>query len=111
MILIDSPDQFFPVREEHLKNLQERLQRGEESISRLKVVSEEEIKIWVIQELDHKVLWEEYLNHSTPKVEEIKSQLSKHEVAVCVLEPAEYKVISEQAQVWGVFIKIQTGPI
>ena len=43
-------------------------------------------------------------------MKEIESQLSKHEVAVHVLEPAEYKVISEQAQVWGVFIKKQTGP-
>ena len=45
MILTDSPDQVFPVREEHLKNLQERLQKGEESISRIEVFSEENIKI------------------------------------------------------------------
>ena len=43
-------------------------------------------------------------------MKEIESQLSKHEVEVCVLEPAEYKVISEQAQAWGVFIKTQTRP-
>ena len=43
-------------------------------------------------------------------MKEIKSQLSKHEVAVRVLEPTEYKVISEQAQAWGVFIKTQIGP-
>ena len=45
MILIDSLDQVFPVREEHLKNLQERLQKREESISKVEVVSEEDIKL------------------------------------------------------------------
>ena len=43
-------------------------------------------------------------------MKEIESQLSKHEVVVRVLEPAEYKVISEQAQAWGVFIKTEVGP-
>ena len=43
-------------------------------------------------------------------MKEIESQLSKHEVAVRVLEPVEYKVISEQAQAWGVFVKTHTGP-
>ena len=44
-------------------------------------------------------------------MKEIESQLSRHEVAVRVLEPTEYKVISEQAQAWGFFIKTQTRPI
>ena len=44
-------------------------------------------------------------------MKEIESQLSKHEVAVRVLEPAEYRVISGEAQAWGVFIKTPTGPI
>ena len=40
MILAGAPDQDFLVREEHLKNLKERLQKGEESISNLEAVSE-----------------------------------------------------------------------
>ena len=48
MILIGSPEEVFLVREEHLNNLQERLQKGEENISRLEAVSEEDIKIWII---------------------------------------------------------------
>ena len=111
MILTESPYQVFPVREEHLKNLQERLQKGEESISRLEAVSEEDIKISIIQASSHKLKLEESLSQSTPKVKEIKSQLSKHEVAVHELEPAEYQVISEQAQAWGIFFKTPTGPI
>ena len=45
MILTGAPDQDFPVREENLKNLQERQLKGEESISKLKVFSEEDIRI------------------------------------------------------------------
>ena len=110
MILIEFPDQVFPVKEEHLNNLQERLQKGEESISRIEAVSEEDIKIWIIQASGHKLKLEESLSQSTPKVKEIESQLSKHEVAVRVLELAEYQVISEQAQAWDVFVKTPTRP-
>ena len=53
---------------------------------------------------------EEYLSQSIPKVKEIESQVSKHEVAVRVLEPTEYQVISEQAQAWGIFVKTPAGP-
>ena len=50
------------------------------------------------------------MSQSTPKIKETESKLSKHEVAVRVMEPIEYKAISEQAQAWDVFIKTQTGP-
>ena len=73
MILTDSPDQVFPVKEEHLKNLQERLQKREESISRLEAVSEEDIKLWIIQASGHKLKLKESLSQSTPKVKEIES--------------------------------------
>ena len=94
-----------------MRNLQERLLKGEESISKLKVVSEEDIRIWIIQASGYKLLLEESLSQNVPKVKEIKSQLSKHEVAVRVLELAEYRVISEEAQGWGIFIKTPTRPI
>ena len=87
MILTKSLDQVFPFRKEHLNNLQERLQKGEEIISRLEAISEEYIKIWITQASGHKLKLEEYLSQITPKVKEIESQLSKHEVAVRVLEP------------------------
>ena len=109
MILRDSSYQVFLVGKEHMKNLQERLQKGEENISRLEAVSEEDIKIWIIQASGHKLLLEESLSQSTPKVKEIESQLSKHDVTIHVLELVEYQVISEQAQAWGVFVKTPTG--
>ena len=43
-ILTDTPDQVFSIRGEHLQVLQERLQKGEESLARLKVVSEKDIE-------------------------------------------------------------------
>ena len=73
MILTDSLDQGFPIMEEHLKNLQERLQKGEESISRIEVVSEEDIKLWIIQASCHNVKLEESLSQNTPNMKEIKS--------------------------------------
>ena len=110
MILTGAQDQYFPVREENLKNLQERLLKGEESISKLEGVSEDAIEIWIIQSSIHKRLLEELLSQNAPKVKEIESQLSKHEVAVHVLEPIEYRVISEESQAWSIFIKTSTGP-
>ena len=110
MILEDTQDQDFPVREEHLKKLKERMLKGEESISKFDGVSEEAIEIWIIQASSHKHLLEELFTQNAPKVKEIESQLSKHEVVVCVMEPTEYWVISEEAQAWSVFIKTSTGP-
>ena len=45
------------------------------------------------------------MRKNVPKVKEIESHLSNHEVGVCVLEPTEYQFISEEAQAWGVFVK------
>ena len=97
MILRDSSYQVFLVRKEHMKNFQERLQEGEESISRLETISEEDIKIWIIQASGQKLKLEESLSQSIPKVKEIESQLSNHEVAFSVLELGEYQVIDEQS--------------
>ena len=75
MILTDSSDHVFPVREEHLKNLQERLQKREESIFRIEAISEEYIKYWIIQASGYKLKLEDSLSQSTPTVKEIESQL------------------------------------
>jgi len=84
--------------------------KGGEIISKLEVVNKEDIRIWIIQYLGHKHLLEELLSQNAPKVKEIESQLSKHEVAVRVLRSAEYQVISEEAQAWSVFIKTSIRP-
>ena len=111
MVLTGAPDKDLSFKEDHSKNLQEKLLKGEESISKLEATSEEDIRIWIIQASGHKLLLEEYLRQNVPNVKEIESQLSKHEVAVHGLEPVEYWIISEEAQAWGIFIKTLVGPI
>ena len=110
LILMDTPYQVFLIRGEHLQNLQERLRKEEDNLARLEVISEKDIDTWIIQASGHWLNIEEDLCQSTPNMKEIESQLSKHEVAVHVREPIEYKAIREQAQGWDVFIKTQTGP-
>ena len=109
-VLAGNPKQDFPAREQHLKNLQDRLQTGEESTSQIECISEEAIGCWIVKVSAHMHMLEELLSQNTPKVKEIESQLSKHEIAVRVLEPAEYRIINEEYQAWDVFIKSSTRP-
>ena len=44
-------------------------------------------------------------------MKEIEYRLSKNEVGVRVLDPIEYQIVSEEAQAWGIFIKMPAGPI
>ena len=55
LILTDSLDQVFPVKGEHSQNLQERLQKGEEVLAKLEVVSETDIETWIIQASGHQL--------------------------------------------------------
>ena len=79
-VLVDTQVQDFLARDQHLKNLQDRLQTGEDSIAKIEIISEEAIGVWVVQASIHKHLFEELLTQNSPKVWEIESQLSKHEV-------------------------------
>ena len=108
-ILVGTPEQDFPSREQHLKNLQDRLQTWEESIYKIECLNMESIGVWNVPVSLHKNLFEELLSQNAPKVKEIESQLLKHEIATRVLEPAEYPIINEEAQTWNVYIKSQAG--
>ena len=46
--------QEFPGREQHLKNLQDKLQTGRKSIQKIESINEEAIRIWVAQAYVHK---------------------------------------------------------
>ena len=83
--------------------------RGE-SIAKIKCVSEEAIGFWIVEYSIHNNPFEELLIQNSPKVREIESQLSKHELVARVLEPVDYHIIREEAQAWDVFIKKPTGP-
>ena len=82
----------------------------EQSIQKIENIGEEAIKVWVIQASVHKHLFEELLIHTSPKVKEIESQLSRHRMAARLLELIDYRVIREEAHAWSVFIKKLVGP-
>ena len=48
--------QYFLSRDQHLKNLQDRMLAREESIAKIECVSEEAIGFWIVQVLVHKHL-------------------------------------------------------
>ena len=102
--------QDFPDKDQHLKNLQNKLQTDEESIQKIESIGEEAIEVWVIQASVHKHLFEELLSQTSTKVKEIESQLFKHEVDARLFEPVNYRVIRKEANAWGVFIKKPVGP-
>ena len=102
--------QYFPDKDQHLKNLQDKLKIDEESIQKIEIIREEEIRVWVIQPSVHKYLFKELLMQTSPKVKEIESHLSKHEVFSRLLERVDYQVIREEAHACGIFIKKSVGP-
>ena len=72
-VLACTQDQDFPAREEHLKNLQETLQKGEDDISKIECVNEEAIGVWIVQVSVRKYLLGELPSQNVPKVKEIES--------------------------------------
>ena len=82
--------QDFLDKDQHLKNLQDKLQTDEESIQKIKSIGKEEIRVWIIPASVHKNIFEVLLIHTSQKVKEIESQLSIHEVVACLLEPVDY---------------------
>ena len=85
------------------------MQEGDQGIQKIENIGEEVIGISVVQASVHKHLFEELLRKTSPKVKEIESQLAKHELNACLLEPAYYRIIREEAHAWSVFIKKPVG--
>ena len=83
---------------------------GEERISKIEWISQEAIGVWIVQVSVHKHMFEELPSQNVPKVKEIESQLSKHDITARVLDPVEYRIINEEAQAWDVYIKSPTRP-
>ena len=96
--------QDFPDKDQHLKNLQDKLQIDEQSIQKIESIGEEAIRIYVLQGSVHKYLFEELLMQTSPKVKEIESHLAKHEVTTQLLNPVDYRVINAEAAAWNFFI-------
>ena len=65
--------QDFLDKDQHLKNLQDKLQIYKQSIQKIERIGEETIEILVVQASIHKYLFEELLMQTSPKVKEIES--------------------------------------
>ena len=102
--------QDFPAHEEHLKHLHDRPQEDELSIQLIKGLNEKVIKSMVAQAAVSNFLLEDQLRVTPPRVADIKTQLSKHEVMVRFLEPTNFGIIPSDAKAWKQFINELTGP-
>ena len=100
----------FPDKDEHLKYLQDRLREDELSIQKIKGITEEVVKYWIAQASINNYLLEYLYKVTPPKMTEKESHLVVHEVSVRLLEQVEYRNIAEEANAWGKFIEIPTGP-
>ena len=87
---VANPFHNFSDKDQHFKNLQDKLQTDEQRIQKIKNIGEESIEIWVVQASVHKYLFEELLRQTSPKLREIESQLEKHEVTALFLETVDY---------------------
>ena len=74
--------QEFPAHEEHLKKLHDRMQEDDLSIELIKGLNEKVIKSMVAQAAVSNFLLDNQLRVTAPRVADIKTQLSKHEVTV-----------------------------
>ena len=66
----------------------------------VKVLNEKVIKIFVAQDAVSNCLLEDQLRVTPPRVEDIKSQLAKHEVTVRFLERTDFEIIASYAMAW-----------
>ena len=55
-------------------------------------------------------LLEDHLILTLPRVEDIKTQLSKHKFTVIFLEPTEFETIATEDMAWKQFINELNGP-
>ena len=86
------------------------MQTNEQSIQNIESISEEAIRLWIAQAFVHQHILEDLLSQTPPKVKEIESQLAKHEVTSRLLEPVDYRAITEESRAWRNFIRKLVGP-
>ena len=82
--------QEYPDKEQHLRNIQDNLQGDKQSIQKVESINEEVIGTWVALASVHKYILYEWLIQTRPRVKEIESYLTKHELTACILEPVDY---------------------
>ena len=95
--------QEFLGQKEHMKYLHDWMQEDELNIQLVKGLNEKVVKCLVVQAVVSNFLLEDQLRVTPPRVAEIKSQLSVHEVTVRILEPMEFRTIAADAATWKQF--------
>ena len=93
-----------------MKHLHDRLHEDELSIQLIKGLNEKLIKSRVTQVAVSNCILEDHLRVTPPRVADIKTQLSKHEVTFRFLEPTYFGIIASDAMAWKQFINELTGP-
>ena len=96
--------QDFPGQEENSKYLHDRLQEDEINIQLVKGLNEKVVKGLVVQAAVSNFMLEDQLRVTPPRVVEIKSHLSIHEVTVRILEPMDSRTIVADATAWKQFM-------
>ena len=90
--------------------LQDRLHEDEQKIQKFESICEELVKTWIKQASVSNYLLEDLYRLTPPKVTAVATQLVVHEVTVRLLEPIDYRTISEQSNAWDDYISIPAGP-
>ena len=100
-----------PPHEEHLQQLHARFQEDELSIKLIKNLDERVIKNVIAQVAVSNFLLEYQLRLLPTRMADIRAQISKHEVTVRFLVPAEFEIIAYDAKAWTQLISDLNGPI
>ena len=101
---------YFLDKDQHLKFLQDMLLEDEKYIQNMEIIKEEDVKTWIAQASVINNLLEDLYKLNPPKVTEVESQLAVHEVTVRLLEPIDYRTISEEANAWDDYSSRPAGP-
>ena len=96
--------------EEHLKQLHARWQEDELGIQLIKILDERVLKNVIAQVEVSNHLLEDQLQFLLARMDNIKAQVSKHEVTIRFLEPSEFETIVTDANTWKQFINEVVGP-
>ena len=78
-------------------------------IQRVKILDEKVLKTIIAREAVRNHLLEDQLRLIPARVENIKSQVSKHEITIRFLEPSGFETIVTDANIWKKFINDVAG--
>ena len=98
-----------PDHEGFLKQLQERWREDEQGIQLVKGLDEKVLKTAIAQAAFSSHLLEDQLRLISSRVENIKSQVAKHEITIRFLEPFGFETIATDANIWKKIINDVVG--